>query len=218
MGCAELVQEQPAIEAGEHAYGQEEAGPTGDPLLTVWRQVATGHDAMDVWMMRERLPPGMQHHRRADLGAEVFGIGSDRLQRRGGGLEQQRIDDGLVLVGDGRDRRRQRENDMEILDRQQVGLPRFEPFAGCTGLTLPAVPVATGVVGNGRVPTIAATRDVAAEGGRPTCLYCSHHAPLTAIEMAGIAGTISIAMAAEHVRHLESGTRHGARVMTARAS
>ena len=162
--------------------------------------------------MRERLAPGMEHHRRADLGAKVFGIGSDRLQRRSGGLEQQRIDDGFVLEGDGRHRRRQREDDVEILDRQQVGLPRFEPFAGRTCLTLPAMPVAAGVVGNGRVPTIAAARDVAAEGGRPASLYRSHHAPLRAVEMAGIAGTISVAVAAEHVRHLQRRARHDGRL------
>ena len=61
---------------------------------------------MDVRVMRERLAPGVQHHRRADPGAEVLSIGGDRLQRRGGGLEQNGVDEGLVLERDCRDRRR----------------------------------------------------------------------------------------------------------------
>ena len=72
---------------------------------------------MNLRMMCERLPPCMQHHRRADLGAEVLGIGRDHLQRRCGGFEQQRIDDGLALEGNGHHRCRQREDDVEILDR-----------------------------------------------------------------------------------------------------
>ena len=37
---------------------------------------------------------------------------------------------------------------MVILHRQQIGLPGFEPAFGRAGLTLRAVPVAAGVVGD----------------------------------------------------------------------
>ena len=67
--------------------------------------------------MRERLAPCVQHHRGADLSAEVLGIGGDRLQGLRCRFEQKRINGGLVLKRDCRDRRRQREDDMEILDR-----------------------------------------------------------------------------------------------------
>jgi hypothetical protein len=36
----------------------------------------------------------------ADAGAEMPGVGGDRDQGLGRGLEQQIVDDGLVLVGD----------------------------------------------------------------------------------------------------------------------
>ena len=55
---------------------------------------------MQVWMMDERLPPGVQHGEEADLGAEVAGVGGDRAQRLGDGAEEQSVDDGLVLRGD----------------------------------------------------------------------------------------------------------------------
>jgi len=42
----------------------------------------------------------VQHGGDTDAGAEMPGIGGDRGQRFGRGLEQQVVDDGLVLVGD----------------------------------------------------------------------------------------------------------------------
>ena len=47
----------------------------------------------------------------------MFGIGGDGQQGLGGGLEQQIIDDGLVLIGDIGDGRRQGEHDVVVLDR-----------------------------------------------------------------------------------------------------
>ena len=44
-----------------------------------------------------------------------------------GGPEQQVVDDRLVLPGDVGDLGRQREDDVEIADRQQVGLALGEP-------------------------------------------------------------------------------------------
>ena len=84
--------------------------------------------------------PGVQHGGDADVGAEVLGIGGDRGQRLGRRREQQAVDLGLVLVGDGADRGRQREHDVEVGDRQQLGLARLKP-------RLP--PPAIGTSGNG---------------------------------------------------------------------
>jgi hypothetical protein len=166
---------------------------------------------MDVRMVRQRLSPAVQHHRGANLGAEVLWIGGDRLQRLGGSLEQQRIDDRLVLERDCGDRRRQREYDVEIRNRQQVGGTRFEPRARRAGLALRAMPIAAGVVGNGRVAAIVAALNVAAKRSCPARLNRSHHAKCGSVEVAGIAGAKAVAVAAEHVRHLQHRARHGRR-------
>ena len=70
----------------------------------------------------------MEHGGGADAGAEVLGIGGDRQQCLGGGAEQKVVDDRLVLVGDRGDLGRQREDDMEIADRQQMSLAGCEPI------------------------------------------------------------------------------------------
>ena len=61
------------------------------------------------------------------LRAQVLRIGGDGQQRLGGDVEQQAVDHGLVLVRDVGDRRRQREDHVVVLHRQQIGLARLEP-------------------------------------------------------------------------------------------
>ena len=71
--------------------------------------------------MCQRLPPSVQDREAADLRPEPSRIGGQRGHGLNGGLEQDRIDGGLVLEGDGGDRWRQGEHDVEIGDRQQFG-------------------------------------------------------------------------------------------------
>ena len=102
MRAASCFEEAAPEQARQHAHGQEEAGPAGDPALTVRRQPAAGDDAVHVRVMRQRRAPGVQHERGADAGAQVLRIRGDGQQRLGGDVEQQPVDDGLVLVGDAR--------------------------------------------------------------------------------------------------------------------
>jgi hypothetical protein len=94
-------------------------------------------------VMRERRAPGVQYERGADLGAEMSGIPGDRAQRVSGDVEQQAVDDPFVIPGDGADGCGKREDDVEVLDRQQVGLACLQPAVCGTGLALWAMPVPT---------------------------------------------------------------------------
>jgi hypothetical protein len=71
-----------------------------------------------------------------------WGVCRDDEECLGGGLEQEIVDDGLVLEGDGADRRRQREDDMIVGNRQKLGLAVGEPLPGRGALTLRTMPVA----------------------------------------------------------------------------
>ena len=91
----------------------------------------------------------MQHGGDSDARTEMARVGGDGHHGLRGRTEQQVVDDRLVLGGDVGDLGRQREHDVEIADRQQVGLARGQPVTRGGGLTLGTVPVA------------------AANGGRP---------------------------------------------------
>ena len=91
------------------------------------RQPAAGDDAVHVRMVRQRRAPGVQDQGHADLRTQMLGIGGDGAQRLGGDIEQQAVDHGLVVIGDGADRRRQGEHHVVVVHRQQFGLAGLEP-------------------------------------------------------------------------------------------
>ena len=118
---------------------------------------------MHMRMVGERRSPRMQHRRDADPGAQMLGIGGDGEHGLGRRLEQKAIDFRLVLPGDGADRRRQREHDVIIGQRQKLGLAVRQPLACSGSLTLWAMPVAAGVVADDGVTAVLASRDMTAK-------------------------------------------------------
>ena len=120
---------------------------------------------MDMAMMRQCLPPGMQDGDEADLGTKPARVGSEHHHRLGGRLEQDGVDSGLVLEGNHCDRRRQCEDDVEVGNRKEFGRARGEP--GCTGrsLALRTVAIAAGVVSDPRHAAVVAGLDVCAFRG-----------------------------------------------------
>jgi hypothetical protein len=60
---------------------------------------------MDMRVMGQRLPPGVQEGDEADFGAEA--LGGERHERLGGGAHEEAVDRLLVLEGDLGRRRRQ---------------------------------------------------------------------------------------------------------------
>jgi len=209
MRGAEVLAEQPSEQPREHPHGQEEARPTGHPALTVEGDATAGHDAMQVRMMGQRRAPGVQHRRHPDARPQVLGVGGDGQECLGGGREQQSIDHRLVVRGELPERCRQGENHVVVLDRQQVGLPRGEPLLGHRTLTLRAVAVAAGVVGNLGVAAVRALGDMAAERRRAAVLDGRHHFELAEAQVPGLLRAPSGAVVAEDVRDLQGRPGHG---------
>ena len=125
-------------------------------------------------MVRECRAPCVQHERCTDPRAEVLRICGDADQRLGSNVEQHPVDHRLVLIGDRGDRRRQREDDVVVLHRQQIGLARFEPALSRTALALRAVAIATRVVGDLVGAAAVATQDVSAQR-RAAALFDGRH-------------------------------------------
>ncbi len=210
MGRGELVQEQPAEQPRQHPHRQEEARLAGHPAVAGGRQAATGDDAVDVGMVGQGRAPGVQHQGRADLGAEVLGIGGDGRQGLRRHREQQPIEHRLVGIGDGADRCRQGEHHVVVRHRQQLGLAVLEPLPGGRPLALRAMAVAAGVVGDlvVRAVAVGTAQHVAAERGAAALLDRRHDLELAEAEVTGLGLPPRRAVGAEDVRDLEAGPRH----------
>src|SRR4051794_37639888 len=199
----EAGQKESSVETRQHLYRQKEAGAAADPTGPVDRGPATRHDAVDMGMMVQVLPPGMQDGHQPDLGAEMPGIGSDDAQRLGGGREQDAVDDGLIVERDLSDRRRHREDDVEVRYRQQLGLSVGEPLSTRQPLALRAVPVAAGIVGDAKLAAAVALFDMTAQRCRAAGFDGAHDPALALTQMAGMGLTVSGTVAAEDIRHLQ---------------
>ena len=154
MQGRKAFEEEAAEQARQDAHGQEEGRLAGDPARPVRRQAAAGNDDVDVGMMGERRAPSMEDGGEADARAQMLRAGGDGGQRLGRGPELEVVDDGLVLERDRADRRRQREDDVIIGDRQEFRLALGEPLPRRRALTLRAMAVAARIVGDALVRAV----------------------------------------------------------------
>ena len=170
---------------------------------------------MDMRVMVEVLSPGVENRGQADVGAEVLRIAGDRGQRLGRGREQQAVHRHFILVGDGADDRRQREHDVEVGDRQQLGFARCQPVLSGPPLTLWTMAIAARIISDPGVRAVLAALDVTAECGRAAGFDRRHDATLAGADMPGIGVAPCLAVAAEDIRHLKVRSGHRRRVRPA---
>ena len=169
-------------------------------------------------MVRHRRTPGVQHQRDADLCAEVLGVGGDGRQRFRRHLEQQPVDHRLVGIGDGADRCRQREDHVVILDRQQVGLPGFEPALRGPRLALRAMPVAAGVVADFQVAAGITAQHVSSQRRGAALFDGRHDLELGKTQVARLRFAPRRTKGAEDVGDFQGGTPHGRPTASSRFS
>ena len=123
----QALEEQATKETREDAHGEKKSGSAWDPSGAIGRQAAAGHDTVQMRMMHKRLTPGMEHGEETDLGAEMLRIGGDRAEGLGGRAKEDAVDRPFVLGGDGRDRVRHGEDDVEVLAVEDLGGPALDP-------------------------------------------------------------------------------------------
>jgi hypothetical protein len=111
---SEVVEEKAAEKTGEDAYRQEEAFPRRNPSLTVGGKAAAWNYAMEVRVKEQILPPGVKHNEKSDVGAKMFGIGSNAPESFRGGAKKEVVNNLLILTGNGSNAVGQGENHMEI--------------------------------------------------------------------------------------------------------
>src|SRR5690348_1518735 len=98
---------------------------------------------------------------------------------------------------------------MEIAGGQQFAFPRCQPALARLHLALRAVPVAAGVVGDGRlVSTLRTGIEVAAQRGRAATLNGPESLELLKVETLLVPVQEAAALRAENVGHLYGGPVH----------
>src|SRR5436190_11811760 len=100
---------------------------------------------------------------------------------------------------------------LEIWHRQQFRLALGQPFPCRRALTLRAVPIAAGVIGDDGVSTVLAARDVPAKGRGAAAFDRRHHLQLIEADVTGIGRTPRGPVLAEDIRHLQRRTGHSRR-------
>ena len=164
---------------------------------------------MQVRMMEQCLAPGVEDGEEAELCAEMLGIGGDRLQGFGGGVEQDVVDRSFVAMGDGGDLLRHGEDHVEIGRGEEFRSTVLQPLGTGQGLALWAVAIAARVVTDALVAAGIALLDMAAERCRATPLDRRHHTTLRRRQRSAVLLTIGVTVAAEHVRHFRQPAGHG---------
>ena len=203
--CDQSGEEQATKQLAEDAHRQEERRSRGDPALAIECDAAARHNHVHMRVVRQCRSPGVEHGGDADPCAQMAGIGGDRQHRLGRCLEQQVIDRGLVVERDVGDLGRQCEDDVEVSDRQQVGLALGQPGARGGALALGAVPVAAAVIGDPLVAAVLAGLDMTAQGGGAAMLDRRHDLELLQAQVPGMGGPVSGAGSTEDIGDLERG-------------
>jgi hypothetical protein len=97
---------------------------------------------------------------------------------------------------------------MEILAIEKFGLAALDPFSARQRLTLGTVAISAGPVANALVAALVALLDLPSQNCRPAHLDGGHDAPLRRGHRRAMLFSISVSVAAEHVRHFQLWTFH----------
>jgi len=108
----EVPKELSTEDSRQDAHGDEEVWSRGDPLVARGAQTAAGDDAVDVRVESESLRPGVKDGDGTGRGSDP--LSTDVVERLRGRLEEEGV--ALSTVGEQAsvDRRRHRENDVEV--------------------------------------------------------------------------------------------------------
>src|SRR5882724_3898393 len=164
---------------------------------------------MDMGMEPELLIPGVQHGEEAEFRAEVLRIASDFEKCFCTGAEQQIVDDFLVLQSQWCELRRKCEDHMDVARQEKFSLTCCNPPFSGSGLTLRAVPVATGVVRDGgAMPAAGALVEMTAECGGAAPRNGQQHFDVLPAEPLAISFDESSSRGADEISHLKGRPAH----------
>ena len=198
----EVVEKLPAEQCRHDRYGKEETLPAGYPTVSVRGQTAPGDNAVDMGMIHEVLPPGVQNADDAYFSAEMFRIIGKFNERFGNRTEKKIVhdlpvhgDQGIQFRGDGEDH-------MKIFNRKKIFTAGLDPFFFPQGLTFGAVPVSAGVIRYLQMSALVALVLMTAQGGGSASLDGAHDPQMIAGQLVGF--SVNLTVLTENIRNLKS--------------
>lgn len=114
--------------------------------------------------MHQILTPGVQYGQNANARTEMLRVRGDRHQRLRRRAEQNVVDGLLVLQGKRSDFIGKREDNVEVVDREDLRCAGFRPLPPCAALAFGTMPVPAGIVGDPLVGTPVAPLHMPPEG------------------------------------------------------
>ena len=165
-------------------------------------------------MLRKILAPGVEDGGDPEVTAQLAGIAAEALERGGGGLKEEAVDQPGVTLSERVEGVREREDHVEVLDGEELAPAGGEPALGGQALALGAVAVAAGVVGDELGAAGDADGPVAAEGGGAAGGDGAQGAALSAGQGVGL--LIRRAMGADDIGQLDPAPALGTRARSAR--
>src|ERR1700731_765859 len=171
-------------------------------------QPTSGNDAMPMGMQGELLTPSVQHAEETDFCTEMFGVTRDFEKSFCAGAKKQTIDEFLILQRHGRQLRRKREDHVNVVCREKFLLTRGDPTVAGRGLTLRAVAVSAGVVGDGAMPAASALIEMPTEWGGTTARNGQQHFDVLPAEPLAISLEKCSSRATDKIGHLEGRPIH----------
>ena len=154
-------------------------------------------------MVGQGRSPCVEHGCDADARAEVLWIGRDRQHRLRCRLEQQIIDQRLVVERDVGDLGGQREHDVEVSHRQQIGFALGEPYARGRALAPGAVPIAAAVIGDPPKAAVLTGLDMTTQCSGAAVFDRQHHLELMQAQVPGMGGPVGAPGSTEDIGDLQ---------------
>jgi len=144
---AHLCFEERTGDGGERFNRNQEVGAGGVPGGAVRGEAPAGHKVMDVRVVLELPPPGMQDTSEPqEIGPDEALIFGELFQGHGRCLKHSLVRKTLMRADQGPQGRRDSEGQEKVRPRELLGQVVLEPLLGCMLLTLGAGAVATGML------------------------------------------------------------------------
>src|SRR5713101_5685543 len=207
-GALERLVELAAKDSAEHLDGKKEVVAWFDPARAISRQPTGWDHAMYMRVKFQFLTPRVQHAEEANLRTEMLGIARDFQKGFRTGAKQEIVDDPLVLQDQRGQMTRKGEDHMDVARREKFSLTCCDPPFPGSSLTLRAVAVPAGVVGDGAMPAASAFIEMTAECRGTTPRNGQEHFAVLPADPLAVSFDEGSSCAADEIGHLEGRPAH----------